>query len=496
MEDQSLIAKSIVKTIESSGLPLRVVAIASNGEQALALLQAQTVDILITDIRMPVMDGLELIGRCRDLGYRCKCIIVSGFSEFSYAQQAIQLGVDDYILKPLTYEKISTTLQKVVRALLDEKQTKTLVLLERALEGELPSPPPSFAQSGFAQAIVVSFCFNTIPDAAGQTYSPQASKNIERLLDYFRQHLPDAAQCFFLRNTLPVEHIGVVCGTGLERSLLMEQVQGACRCGGLHCTVVVGACISALEELRNEVLINRAMAKKYALYASTNLLLRTDSASLSENFLPLPPNFENDLAFYVKGVNLERLFAILQKLCGYCRQNNCTIQNLMILVQQMLELVMTAAQQPIDPLFLRDEAERIVLSTSGYPQLESELRDTISAALSSIDSSAGNTASLMLRVEKRIKEAFTTPLNINELAQEISISPAYLSRLFKAQYGVSPTEYIANLRLQYAQQLIETNSSLSFKDISQMAGFFDQYYFSKAFKQKFGVSPRDYRKKR
>ena len=114
VEDESLIRRNLIKKITSLNLPLELSGEASNGMDALLMIEKNCPDLVITDIRMPQYDGLALAQYLNKNYPRVKVIILSGYDDFSYAQSAIQYQVKDYLLKPVTVEELSKSLQKVL----------------------------------------------------------------------------------------------------------------------------------------------------------------------------------------------------------------------------------------------------------------------------------------------------------------------------------------------------------------------------------------------
>ena len=112
-EDEVLLRENLLKKIEACDPRLRCLGTAADGEDALALLNETMPDILVTDIRMPIMDGLELIEHSRRLSPDLGIVIVSGFGDFEYAQQAIRFGVSDYLLKPVQPDKLAVVLRRL-----------------------------------------------------------------------------------------------------------------------------------------------------------------------------------------------------------------------------------------------------------------------------------------------------------------------------------------------------------------------------------------------
>jgi two-component system response regulator YesN len=115
VDDEERIREGMARQVESMGLELRVAALASDGEEALALVERHLPDIILMDINMPFMDGLECIRRIREKDPSCVIIIVSGYDRFEYAQRALRYGVDRYLLKPVEDEEFQSTLQDAIR---------------------------------------------------------------------------------------------------------------------------------------------------------------------------------------------------------------------------------------------------------------------------------------------------------------------------------------------------------------------------------------------
>ncbi|WKL00942.1 response regulator [Paenibacillus amylolyticus] len=135
MDDIQAVVKGISSTIPWEDHQVRIVGTASNGERGWSLLLEQQPDIVISDIRMPKLSGLELMKRSLDAGLRAKFIFISGYSDFHYAQEAIKLGASDYLLKPFTPEEILGAVLKVRQVIQEEQaQCKQLEQLEQKVE--------------------------------------------------------------------------------------------------------------------------------------------------------------------------------------------------------------------------------------------------------------------------------------------------------------------------------------------------------------------------
>lgn len=124
VEDEHLIRRNVIKKITSLSIPLELIGEASNGKDAITLIEKHCPSIVITDIKMPLCDGLELVKYINHNHPNIKSLIISGYNEFQYAQAAIKYNVKDFILKPIKIEELNMSLNNIM-ILLDSESTKT-----------------------------------------------------------------------------------------------------------------------------------------------------------------------------------------------------------------------------------------------------------------------------------------------------------------------------------------------------------------------------------
>lgn len=138
IEDESMIRKNIIKKINQSQLLYEVVDEAQNGEEALGLIEKSLPHLVVTDIRMPVMDGLELIKNIYFAYPSVKVMIISGYNDFEYAKTGIQYGVKDFLLKPVNMDELKETLMRIEFELISERDERlqSMVMPSRQLTSE------------------------------------------------------------------------------------------------------------------------------------------------------------------------------------------------------------------------------------------------------------------------------------------------------------------------------------------------------------------------
>ncbi|MEK5037125.1 response regulator transcription factor [Sporosarcina sp. FSL K6-3457] len=151
VDDEWLIRESLQHGIDWAAMGIEVVGTAADGYEAITLIKTEAPHLLVTDIRMPGLDGLELIGAAKDMNPDLKSIIISGFGEFEYAQKALKMGADDYLLKPIADEDLKDIINRLVcQVKLEEqdKQEKVDSYLLKVIRGELKADKKLFEQYG------------------------------------------------------------------------------------------------------------------------------------------------------------------------------------------------------------------------------------------------------------------------------------------------------------------------------------------------------------
>ena len=122
VDDEIFITEGLMSIIDWKALGLEVVQSAENGEEAIRKFKDNPVDIIVTDINMPVKTGLELVQEINEMGKKVKFILLSGYDEFAYAKKAIEYGVENYLLKPVDEEELEVALKKLVDNIAKEKE--------------------------------------------------------------------------------------------------------------------------------------------------------------------------------------------------------------------------------------------------------------------------------------------------------------------------------------------------------------------------------------
>ena len=140
VDDEELIRRGISYLLEEAKRSYQVVGMFENGQKALDFLMNYDVDVIITDIRMPVMDGLSFLQKLQQLGKKYQVIILSGYDDFAYAQQAIRFGVKEYLLKPINKDELYRAIDRNAAAKVESKERAVIAEVKEILEQEFDQP--------------------------------------------------------------------------------------------------------------------------------------------------------------------------------------------------------------------------------------------------------------------------------------------------------------------------------------------------------------------
>ena len=477
VEDEKLIRQGICTMIRRSGVPVEVILECGNGEMALEVLREQRIDVMFTDIRMPKMDGIELVKRMQELPHVPLTVAVSGYDDFSYAVEMLRSGVREYILKPVEREKITEILQKFDRELeqgrktdahqkrLGEQQMKQLMLLEHTDE-ELETIRSGYKLSFFEEEYAVC-CRNRRADdlrsEGGCNFLPDVGGN--DLYVAQRDALP-----FLLRNELAESYVGV---------------------SGWH---------RGLDELRAAYLESLVMRR-------TAFLRCRPVAGFGEETEHVPQTLVDEaLKLTEEPARLRRVQLIgterREELARAWRQFLSEVKNGRIAP----ELYVSCMEE-----FFRDVARTYRNALEEDDAVFASLRELFGedhigvyeekllAWLTELSERVGNALDInrnrqkLAEAVKYIEENYAKDLNMAVVSNYIEMNYSLFSYSFKQYTGSNFVNYLKDIRMREAKRLL-AESDLRIIEISQAVGYDNEKHFMKMFKASCGVSPSEYRK--
>ncbi|RED75733.1 response regulator transcription factor [Cohnella phaseoli] len=500
-EDEQIILDNIIQKIDQADLNFKVIASAADGEDALLLVEQMKPDVLFTDIHMPAMDGLELIKRAKAIRPDLEIVIISGYNDFSYAQQAIRLGVTDYILKPVKKDLLRQTIV-VIKARLD-LQTRRLEsdLIDKMVHG-VKSPPALTESIKATQRHMYLICLGNQYTYSADVLDTDYFDRLWSMIDWSKitanctneavsWHLIDDK--FFNQKFLILN--------GSEQACHAEKLMNAISSSLLH-SVPVTVCTEeepvSLEQIRDT-------ARRMRTYLERNLLCCLSSLiTTKDRKVPDRPshqdsNHMNSIKLFVKQQQFDSLQNELLHLFSQWEKSDMTQRQLEKLLTQLADELMTLIGHEDDDMMgsIEKELYDLVAISTDSKSLFNDALQILNSYMGPYSHSrkkgSDTSEELYNKLEEYIRMNMSEQITVSSLAEKFNFNPSYIIRVFKKCCGEPPMKYLTSLRINEAKRLIERQAELDFKDIAEIIGYSEQQYFSRVFKNMTGMSPSEYR---
>ena len=538
-EDEVIVRETIKRMIPWEELGFELVGEAADGEMALPLLIRQKPDLLITDIKMPFMDGLTLAKLAKKELPELKIVILSGYDDFNYAKQAISIGVEEYLLKPITKNALIERLSEIRSRYEHEKTQKEYYekfqremqvyeknsnrdFFEALVCGsmdmmEVYKKAEKLGLDIVAEAYnILIFTMNSEEDFSGQKegYSEWEAESLEMLEDFFSDNT--SAMLFrcniFSYGVLikgqkeTIDENTRSCIDEIKKILDRKEQK-------MQWFVAVGESVERLSQLQKSYhSASRAFSQRY-LYGEN--ILYYDEMELMEHRSGQADTNDNA---YLKNVDVNALNpAILQKFLSNGLQEET--ENF------VKDYFYAIGQEPMESLVFRNyvilnvrfsvlsflkslgcdteemepENTEEILAESGK-NIESAItyaKKMISQAITIRDQNSGNKNRSILKtaVDFIDEHYMDEDISLNTAANVANVSSNHFSALFSQNMGQTFIEYLTTLRMNKAKELLRCTGMRS-SEIAGEVGYKDAHYFSYLFKKTQGMTPSEYRKAR
>jgi two-component system response regulator YesN len=517
VEDEIVAREGIRNAIDWQANGFEFCGEAPDGEIALPRIEECQPDVLITDIKMPFMDGLQLSKIIREHMPWIKIIILSGYDEFEYAQTALKIGVTEYLLKPVNSEDIITVLKKVAVALDQEKDERENLkqlenqveynlllrreqLLLRLVMGGISSGDAIeqgqqlglnlVAQHYQVMLIKIELCDDSTP------YNYDEYQRIEKKISNLVENNAD-----ILLTKKDMEELILILKGDSEEQLRQESnfwtelIQKECT-SNMACrlSIEMGSPQERLSDLYRSFI--------QALVNIKNLPSSSSSVNFpgSEEQVELQRLDHRELENYLKFGDLYAFDTFfesdLRSICKDALKSNLVMHYL------FLEVFMTIAQFMSDLGYEDDqvtleihEIEKILQRVTTIEQIKTELKRVICRALIFRDNRVNHQRTMIIQQAKAyIDDHFSDPgLQMSYVAKKFNLSPNYFSTVFGQEIGETFRDYLNNLRIDHAKELLRT-TNMKCGEVAYQSGYNDSHYFSTFFKKKTGFTPQQFRR--
>lgn len=477
VDDEYMILKGLKKIIDWEECQVEIIGTANSGKQALDFVEEHEVDIVITDITMPVLSGIEFIHEARNRGFTFEFIVLTGYEEFEYAQKSVQLGATNYLLKPI--DKIE--LEKSVRDVVEK--------LERKESNQDMSVR-------YYNQLLLNWIQGT-----------QSYENVEKYME--KELLKPFTTPFTL------------ISFKLDEDITSEKWEPLCKQFATHCVMNTNAkegyllLAETAKETVTQVLdkLSKEVNGKVQLFASSPV---TDLKQIKHHTQELI-NIKDVVQFYELSPSVVLYADVEQSTEELKEQQHQLLQSILsreisVIQTETAAFLSLLEESKTDPKKVKQLSNNLI--TQSYLIFDALDSQTYTETIEAIYACRSYTSLKAILTEKLIpikelsknllysdttrqvisiiQEAYTSDLKLKDVAKEVHVNTMYLGQLFKKETGKSFSTYLNNYRMDIAKQkLLQTNESIS--TISEQIGYQNHGYFYKLFKNRHDKSPKEYR---
>lgn len=513
VDDEPFIREGLKVVINWEEHGFHIIAEASNGQEALHILEEKEIDLVITDIRMPIYDGLELIKLAKKKGYRrTKYVILSGHNDFEYAKKALTQNVSDYILKPIQKDELISTLKKVKEEILKEqldeeaiKQLKNNQLrnsIEGLVGGLYSDASLCLIREYFGKLNSLRYVLIRIEKKDNEKRSEDVRIHIKKLLmDSLELNL------YYLTETKKLNtntyDVGVIICNRSRRitdtkiiNIIFEQ---CIKDLSYQYSLFVGIQVENIEELNESyktamrATVNQSMTNTKDQITYYDELRAKESTRRSVSYEKI-----ERLSRYVKEHNADKIVPVIEDIYEELKEGLVEPELIQINIRYILYNLVDASQN--------------LLGKAEQEELLEYLNDTMLEDLSYCGDMEGfihvvldlseylyqlknySSSMILTKVVKEIDERYAENITLKDLGKKYFINSVYLGQIFKKEIGKSFKEYLNIIRIEKAADfLVETDERVY--AIAEMVGYQKVDYFISKFVSIKGTTPHQYRLK-
>lgn len=531
VDDEKKLCQLIQYLVDWEKLGLTVAGVAYNGIDALQMIETNRPDIVITDIKMPGCDGLELIERVQARKIDVHFIIISGYQDFEYARKAIRYGVRDYLSKPIQEDELEEVLEKVIAERTQTaEQEKNVALLKDKVAQQSFQIKKTFLKALINQEMK-NFLQNNLEEINERYHCAFCQGNYQVL--YVKPDLPDMEEYDLLYRQV-TEKISEICKKELQDQcyelITCEDDLGTCLLlnypdgvftdfrwrlkhirshsssfpeisQDIHVTIGIGRPVKDLVYIEQSYLDARSAVLNRICLGVDKIIGVNEEATEKNAFEAgeiIDNNLRNQFRERIDMYDSEGLSLLMEKICTICLETPQMDGN---------KIFLTAKE--LFDLFLLE------LKKSKFSTREDEMRDAFQKVFyrcTTVKDVFSGTCNLMRKymeaeweasrqveikpvklVKSYIQDHYAETIKLEELAEMVGFNSAYFSSMFKKETGQTLTEYILEVRMEQARELLK-QKDIKINHIPEMIGIGDAKYFSKQFKKVSGLTPSQYRK--
>ena len=528
VDDEEDVIRIIMKKLDWESMGLVIIGHAANGVEALEMAEELSPDIVMTDIKMPYMDGLTLCKKLKELSRTIRVIIFSGFDEFEYAKEAIKMEAAEYLLKPVNAVELKEVFERVKNDLdreLDEKRN-TDKLRAYYMES-LPVLQESFYMALLEGRIAPEQIGRYMDSYQVQLKGPyyvvavlhisQQSLEEESRMDPFLQAVSvrkfAEEQVEDRWRSRVVIYLGdiIMISQMHDREEMLEytnEMDRLCRMAKKVCNARITAGIGYLCDNLEQLPLSYQGAKQAVSYRVLYGNTRAISISEVEPAEHVELNWEDVYSTYIQQIMKkvrvgegDELEKAISQFTEWLSGEQISMQKYRIVMMELVaELFRFTASHNLNPENVfggNGDVYSQVLQMESAEVLDRWLRRVCTNLQNAVMNERQDSTKFFVKnAEEYVKEHFADQdLGVDEVCRKLNVSAAYFSTIFKKETGKTFVRYLTDYRMEKAVNMLMTGNEKTYV-IAEKVGYAEPNYFSYVFKKQFGMSPSKYKAER
>lgn len=470
VDDEYMIPMGLKKIINWESLGFEVANTAESANEALSILEEQPVDLIITDVTMPEMNGLEFIEVAQKQQYEFEFMILSGYQEFSYLKSGLQLGAVNYLMKPVNKQELTDTLQKVKKRLDQQNNQKNQqeVYQENLLVQWLNDELEEQGEEEVLQLLGVDADWTVMLIQIDRSYPHSLAHWLNRQGQhfYFQRNWGDASLFTILYKGSQEENLYDY----LEQNFPPEAWW-----------MSVGEHGVATEDTPASYQMVKNNLQLHQFYNHTERIIRADKLPKQEQLVDF-----SEFNRLLRNNQLNEAEMSLEQIFKQMQYSEMAPEK----ARQVAFLLFMDIRREL--LLLEDEEYLAVIQKVNEAHHIDELKGLLIQTLKKQQEQTAYSENV-LQVIQMIQERFQEELTLKDVANQLYLNAMYLGQLFKKETKKSFSQYLNHFRVDKAKQLL-ASSEYNINEVAQMIGYNNTTYFSKKFKKIVGMTPKEYRK--
>lgn len=484
LDDEPFILEGLKYIIDWEEYGFDVVGTSNNGEDGFNFIKNEDVDLIITDIMMPKMTGLELISNLKKINHNAKFIVLSAFQEFQYAKEAISMGAENYLTKPIdedeliqTIEEVKKKIEKIKLEKVDTKIFKNDLILKLICNKNNDEVLDRLKLEG------VSFnyknlCVVILEFSEGGNINKHILNHIDNL---------NYEYCVNLQNQILI----IMDKESVNKDALRNLKDDLSRIANEHVYISRGKFVDSIYTLNCSYQSAKDIHEYKLVYPNISWIREYKEKSYNlENIDYI--DFDHLKKLLLNKDNKESLNYIESIFSKLKNDENLTVKQIKT---KSIKVFLNVYNYFNDSKIIKglDLYLEKVINSVNLDQIQIELNNMIKHRQSKLEETDDSISPIILKLLRNIEKNYSKDLNLKEISETYNINSIYLGQLFQKETGILFSDYLNNFRVNKAKNLL-VETSLKAAEIGELVGYANKNYFYRKFKDIVGITPSEWRK--